>query len=73
MPVLVLQVGRPLRQRDGVEREQRGDRVDAGVRRLRDDAEAAAGQPDSQLGGTEQQRGREREERGAPRGGHGRS
>ena len=47
VPVLVSRVGRPGRDADGEERQQRRDEVGAGVQRLRDEPEAAAGEAGS--------------------------
>ena len=66
MTVGVLVIGGPLRDADGIQREQRGRRVDPGVHGLGQDAEAAGDETDEQLDADEGQRRAEREERGAP-------
>jgi hypothetical protein len=64
--VLVAGVGRPHRDADGEEREQRGDEVGARVERFRDEPETAAGDARRELQRDESRRGQHRDERDPP-------
>ena len=70
VPVLVAGVGGPHRDADGEERQQRGDEVRAGVRRLRDEPEAVRRQARAELQRDERERGEDRPERSFPLGLH---
>ena len=66
VPVGMLVVGRPVGDADGVQGQQRGSRIDAGMHGLGEDPEAAGEKADEQLDADEGQRRAEREERRAP-------
>ncbi len=72
MAVGVLAIGRALGHADGVQGQDGGHGIDAGVGRLRQDAEAAAGEPDHQLDHHQDDRGRQGDQRRAPRDRHAR-
>ena len=68
----VLAIGRALGHPDGVQGQDGGHGIDAGVGRLGQDAEAAAGQPDDQLDHHQDDCGHQRDQRRAPRDRHAR-
>ena len=70
VPVRVAAVGRAHRHADREERQERGHQVGAGVRRLREEAEAARGQARHELERDQDDGGRDRDERDPALGAH---
>jgi hypothetical protein len=66
VPVLMGDVRGPYGDSDGEEREQRRDEIGAGVKRLRDEAEAVRGKAGGELERDERNRRTDRDQRRPP-------